>query len=266
MTSKTKRSYPAEDPFSRRSVTVDEAAAIMMGYLDGPNVFYYQEGATDEEVEYIRNIAYDLAQDWADEREELEEKLHFAIRKGRPKKELDDIRGRLAQVNLEAGKAQRWMCEIEDELSKGESSALRLDKKLSNDHVSFITIWRLHEWAKAKGYQIHLKGWPIAGDDAQEMPDPTALGSGSGAEQETTKKRIPKQTAQKEAILGALKDLGHDPKSLPKRSPGKPWVKTAVRERLRTNPLFASQRAFDKAWEALRGEKELVEGTEPYSP
>ena len=36
MNSETRRTYPVEDTFSRTSVTVDEAVAIMLGYADGP--------------------------------------------------------------------------------------------------------------------------------------------------------------------------------------------------------------------------------------
>ena len=65
---------------------------------------------------------------------------------------------------------------------------------------------------------------------------------------------------QEAAILGCLKDLGHDPQALPPRENGMPWVKLDVWGQLSgASQLFGSKGAFDSSWKRLRELGEIRE-------
>jgi hypothetical protein len=71
-------------------------------------------------------------------------------------------------------------------------------------------------------------------------------------------KPLPKMRQQENAIIDAIKKLGHDPQKLPKKLAGKPGVKSKVRELIQHPPLFDNSRIFDKAWERLSKYKEII--------
>lgn len=67
-------------------------------------------------------------------------------------------------------------------------------------------------------------------------------------------------TAQDAEILRAIERAGHDPKRLPKNTPGKPGVKKAIRDELKTQPLFKGGiKVFDHAWDRLRQSGNIVD-------
>jgi hypothetical protein len=85
-----------------------------------------------------------------------------------------------------------------------------------------------------------------------------------GAEAEMTPDVPPRQKAQvqqEDFILSTIVALGHDPKALPPQPPGKPGVKAQVRAlALKNKRLFQSAEVFKKAWERLRGRREIAGG------
>ena len=64
----------------------------------------------------------------------------------------------------------------------------------------------------------------------------------------------PRQRSQETEILRVIRELKYDPKALPRMAPGKPWVKSQARTRLKY-----SSTVFDKAWERLRSQGEIRE-------
>jgi hypothetical protein len=63
-------------------------------------------------------------------------------------------------------------------------------------------------------------------------------------------KPVQRSAAQDAAVISALKALGHDPKRLPKNSPGKPGVRSAVWAILKKDcKTFSSTKVFTNAWE-----------------
>lgn len=72
----------------------------------------------------------------------------------------------------------------------------------------------------------------------------------------------PKQRseAQDEAILKALRQMGHDPQRLPRNPPGKAGVKSQVWALLRTNKqVFGTYKVFKTAWQRLRDLSEIAD-------
>ena len=70
---------------------------------------------------------------------------------------------------------------------------------------------------------------------------------------------VPAQRHQESEILRVIRELGYDPKNLPKRKIGKKrWVKAEVRELLEF-----TEKTFDLAWERLRTQEEIIESITP---
>lgn len=65
--------------------------------------------------------------------------------------------------------------------------------------------------------------------------------------------------AQEDAILKVLKNLGFNAQSLPKRLPGKPWIKSAVSTALGKKGFWVGVNVFNKAWERLRADGRIAE-------
>lgn len=70
----------------------------------------------------------------------------------------------------------------------------------------------------------------------------------------------PKQRsqAQDEAIVQEIKRQQLDPLALPKNQPGKPGVKKSIRAALDGKGLFTGNTVFDRAWERLSSNGEIV--------
>ncbi|MBO3704282.1 MAG: hypothetical protein J5W83_17380 [Candidatus Accumulibacter sp.] len=64
---------------------------------------------------------------------------------------------------------------------------------------------------------------------------------------ETVSRPLLQQPFQEKEILRVILELGHTATKLPRRTPGKPWIKTDVRKNL---PF--SEVVFNKAWDRLR--------------
>jgi len=224
-----RKSYPVEDVFCRTSVTVHEAVAIMLGYADGPiSMRSLNRFPSDEEMEALRDIPYYVHEGWAEERESLEGECDSAEKAGLSEESINESREALERFELEVNEAKRWLCEIEDELGKGDASGLRLDNKRSNEHFTYITLWSLKEWAEEKNYAMDLFPLAVVGE------------------------HVPRLRAQEAAILKALKSKGYDPKMLPPYKKGESEVKREMYELLNGTKYFIGDSVFGKAWERMR--------------
>jgi hypothetical protein len=77
-------------------------------------------------------------------------------------------------------------------------------------------------------------------------------------EQQSRSLDLNKQARQEQAILVALSGEGIHPQSAPKNPPGKPGIKSKIKQALvAEGNLFQSVGAFDKAWERLRSDGRL---------
>lgn len=231
-----RKSYPVEDVFCRTSVTVHEAVAIMLGYADGPiSIRSLNRFPSDEEMEALRDIPYYVHDGWAEERESLEDARDNAEKAGLSEESIKESREALERFELEVNEAKRWLCEIEDELGKGDASGLRPDNKRSNEHFTYLTLWSLKEWAEEKNYAMDLFPLAVVGE------------------------HVPRLRAQEDAILKALKSKGYDQKMLPPYKKGESQVKLEMRELLKETKYFLCNSVFDKAWERMRKAGDLAD-------
>ena len=79
------------------------------------------------------------------------------------------------------------------------------------------------------------------------------------ANRRTEKSKL-RQRKQEKKILNAITELGYEPSKLPEREQGKDGVKALVRARLANDELFDGRTIFDKAWERLRGFRDIAGG------
>lgn len=71
-------------------------------------------------------------------------------------------------------------------------------------------------------------------------------------------KPLQRSAAQDAAILNKIAALGFDAKALPKNKPGKAGAKSAVRKSLSNDRLFTGVKVFDRAWERMSANGEIV--------
>jgi hypothetical protein len=101
----------------------------------------------------------------------------------------------------------------------------------------YVTVQDVNSWLKSKGY---LQQWT---PNIKNVPSKY---SSLGYEQEVT-------------ILNAIHHLGFDPKSMPINKGGTSGAKSKVRHFLGSQKLFEGSTTFDKAWERLRSNKNIID-------
>jgi hypothetical protein len=241
------------------TVTVDEAVAMLLGMVDGPVRFRVtHDNPTAEEQEHLDCLTFSVAEELNETKEQAESDLAEAKAEGQPNEIIDRKCAAVEKATDEIAKARTFFCDIEDELSKGESSALRTYKTPSSIESTHLTISSLDEWARKRyGISFLCRGASVgAGQEKQEPPNAVV-----NTEEEDALVRIPrtKQLEQGYAIVAAIERLGYDPKQLPRSNPRKPGVKSKVRDLLKGSPLFEAKSSFKKAWDELRANKDIAD-------
>jgi hypothetical protein len=195
----------------RASITIDEAVSILLGRSTGPIDFQPMDDSEEAEANCP---VFDL---W----EALEDELDQDVA--------------IAQANA-------YLCEINDEINKGEQSVLKVDRALSNAAYTYITRHSFKEW-------VERRASVSAGAADAETPSAT-----SAAPTAVITKRAhgTKLLDRKDAIVAEIVRRGLNPKALPKWPSGKAGLKLTIRDALQASPLFkGSTKLFDKAWEGL---------------
>lgn len=232
--------------FSRTSVSIDEAVAILLKLADGPiTVENIPEGATDDEVAECLDYEFDLDKYLREEHEVLIGNLAMAKHEGESEATLAEMQGKIDEHEKLIANAKSYLCTVMDEINKGTDSRLRVDSRQSHAGCTFITLTSLQEWAS--GYDKKSL------DPVPERNDGSVDESLKNAEFVKGPERV-RQRHQEAAILEKIKELGYPPQALPDREPGKGGAKSAVREALSKSQLFSANTSFDKAWERLRSD------------
>jgi hypothetical protein len=232
---------------SRTSITIDEAVAILLGRITGPIEF---EPIDDGEEAEANSPGFDLQETLEDELDVLEGQYRLAIHQKQQAHVIAEKLAALQKKEEEIAQANVHLSAINDELNKGRSSKLKVDRALSNPAYTYITLHSFKEWVKRRGMQGERPG------AAAPVGSPPA-----GPGEVTKPKDRTRLRQQEEAILDEIRRQGFDPMALPRQPPGKPGLKAAVHEALRKSPLFEGKTTFRKAWESLRRYRLIVEKT-----
>ena len=117
---------------------------------------------------------------------------------------------------------------------------------------ALITMTRTHEGIPMKinpGIRAPLSELRFKREDIEAMAAPNGA-----PESKAPRRHVYKQPFQENEILRVIRELGCDPKALPKDTPGKPGIKAEVRALL---PTF-SHSVFKKAWERLSAAGDII--------
>jgi hypothetical protein len=236
--------------FQRTSITVDEAVYILLDQIDGPVVFTPVEESGWVEID---SISFCLRETLEDELEVIAGEYARAKYENQPADVIAEKHSRLQQHVAVMAQANAYLCAIKDELNKGEQSALRIDKSLSNAAYTYITLHSFNEWAKAfdKAILVSLQATAGGADAPAAVP----------IKKPATHTRMRQQEI---AILEEIKNQGCDPLALPPHT-AKAGIKAAVKFALKKSPLFEKPSAFKNTWDRLRSDKSIVDKKTPSS-
>lgn len=215
---------------------------------------------SDEPIRYRPGSEYPTQEEWDNLpmfclRDELDDRLE-SLKDAYAEARSDGMSARIVEQKQTAIKefqntiilARTYLCAIDDELAKGNSSALRLNPKASNAAYEYITLTSLKEWALQKF-------------NLQILPDILTIDAAQASKIVPRGKSPPRliMRNQEDVILEEIVRLNCDPKAIPKNPRRGPGIKANVRLSLNSNPLFAGSTVFDDAWERLRGQKRITD-------
>lgn len=137
------------------------------------------------------------------------------------------------------------MCNFDDEVAKGATSAIRT---LKGGGCNEFTLRSVIDWINnTTNGNLTIRGLKENTENSKAAP------------KLHDDRRKSRQVNQERAILAAIEEKGHTPKELPKQIIGKPGIKAEVREVMDSNSFFAGETVFDKAWERLRKSGQVAE-------
>lgn len=295
----------------RTSCTKDEAAAKMLGWMRGflrKQVINLTEHCSipADELPFLHSLEGSLKENLNNQLHAAQRELNDVLLAGAADETIEEKLKAVSECNELIQKAGLYLSAIDDELTKGESSALRIDKDATETFgILLITLRSLDKWTReeygisildspaivnepSKGaastlrqdesrrdktgvtqntinnshnhltfnnYEItNIHSSTPSTEDTPESPPGIKI----DIEKNQNQKKKPKMLQQEDAVLDAIKRHGYDPICLPK-NPGKPGVKSEVRDLLSNHPLFQGKRIFDRTWENLRKVKQIAD-------
>lgn len=232
----------------RTSCTEEEAVAKLLGWMKGarriPNLVVTLEGINPTQFTHIYSLPEPLDKLITQERDSASINFNNSVTEG----DIDAAMAWESQVNYWddiANRALRYRLAIQTEFSRPKPK-LQIDEDKTNETgVRHIKLTSLDIWARISF------GIEITGQEESDNPDRTTA---------TSYRQRTKGQQQEAAILEALKQLGFDSLNIPLNPPGKGGPKALVRQNLNIpSSLFGSDKVFEKAWERLRKQGDIVD-------
>jgi hypothetical protein len=124
----------------------------------------------------------------------------------------------------------------------------------SSGLIYFVTVEDVNKWCQREGLPYQ---WTLVVTEtlAYRFPVEEAVPTSNELYEV---KPMQRSKAQEEEILAKLRSNGHDPSQLVKNKAGKPGVKKEIRMALGSKGMWSSKTVFDKAWERLANDGQLV--------
>jgi hypothetical protein len=216
MPDKLEEYRPILDPVYRwsTSCSIDEALKYLFGWLRGP--IRDSWGPGNDHPDGIDMCDISLDEILTNDRESADVNYSNAKLENASGEIIAEKLAELKKCDLLIEKAHRFLCDIDDEIAKGENSALRIDQiTTKNPKLPYITIASLDQWARDK-YNIHIFN---------------PLHAQTGTEEETSLKGgLSKTKATNLRITFALLVEEFATKAPGYQNNGKPNVSTIARE------------------------------------
>lgn len=134
---------------------------------------------------------------------------------------------------------ETWEAALSDAIERAAISVTTISGRRMLSHPD------IHTWCTQHSYFWPLDSSTAPQTDASEVVPEIGVAT----------KPLQRQAYQEQEILRVLAELGHDPQKLPVSPAGQPGVKAEVRSTLN----WQGSTVFDKAWERLRGRKEIAD-------
>jgi len=224
------------NPF-RTALTRDEIIGVLLGWIKGPDIALVPEEThlSADEQDLIESHAYNISEDHDNRKDDAWEAYSICRESGQSR---DVCRQSVEDFTLEDERFRRLCYEVDDEISKGANSMLRIDLRYSTLTQACYTRTSFDQW------------W-------QKTPEISALSRTISKPVSTRKKT--KFDLQAESILSHIKGLGHNPKCLESVKPGRSGIKADVRALVQIGKVpFINDKAFDNAWARLRRERKIA--------
>ena len=219
-----------EELFTRTSVSIDEAVGILIGWLRGP---FDAEVYIDENTDETESSVFDLAETLGDKGEFLESEYAEAHHDESPPEVIAQKLEALKSHRTRCDKAKKYLCDIKDELNKGESSALRIDKECPYA-MRHITLSSLNEWSTTK-YSIDVLTpgrLPVSIQEARAKEKEESVTKGVDKESTDAEVAASKQNAPAAPTVPWLIADERDPKAdQPWYTPARYFARQLVREK-----------------------------------
>lgn len=229
------------------SCTKDQAVAIMLGWSDEP-IRYRPVSDYPTQEEWGNTPVYSLHEDIEDRKDTLKDEYAEALSNGMPVRDIEKKKSAVNIFEKQIVLARTYLCAIDDELVKGNASALRINPSVSNTAYVYITLTSLKTWAQ-QTFNLNILLSILTLESVQANNLLPKLKSAPGV----------KMREQEDVILEAIVRLGSDPLALPMKPRNGSGIKAQVRSSLENHPLFNGTTIFDTAWERLRYHKRIVD-------
>jgi len=174
----------------RPSCTRDEAVAKLIGWRRGPLLRKYflvtEDGVSADQLPDLLSTEMPLHEQLAAVREAALRRLESALQAEAPENELDERLASVDAIDALIRKAYTFMIELEDEISKGESSRLRVDHEATRETgKGHFTLASIDAWARDK-----YGGLSILDDaTAVESRQPATWGLSDGSPEKAVRQR-----------------------------------------------------------------------------
>lgn len=242
----------------KTSCNKEDAVAKMIGWLQGPvshDLTEPEDGFNEQQLRCMDTLVYTLAEHLTDLRKAALLEASAAISFNPKQAESNMVLETVLDIEDIGKRANLFLIDIEDELSKGDLSLLKIDIPATEKYGEIqITLKSLDRWAK-QTHDISILDYL---DNRLIATNNQISKTIDLVESNSPKKVISRQRQQENTIIEVIENLGFNPKSLPKNIDGLPGIKASVREILREDPLFSGSTVFDKAWERLSKFKDIV--------
>lgn len=147
-------------PDFRASCTKEEAVAKMLGWMHGPIRRKYiqvtENGISADQLPFLHSLEGSLQDQLMELREAARQELIKAADAGAPAEALQGHANAVVECEELMKTAASYLIDINDEIAKGESSALRIDRSATdNAGVIHLTLKSIDQWAKNE-YSISI--------------------------------------------------------------------------------------------------------------
>ena len=177
-----------------------------------------------------------------------------------------DLTERIKLGRYKLWEAVQFILEGEKMAIDASSMLAKLEQGIKNGTLTCYSADHIDEWVYTDGERVRPWYLECYWDDLNLWLDerekrimcrfPEPASGNIPSKMQTARRPMSTELWRQEEILRVIRELSHDPLNLPPRDGNKPWIRSEVRRILN----WPGTKPFDKAWQALRDSKRIIEG------